>query len=260
MTNYQIEAQDVSALEQQLIDLGNRVTSARAKAGLSQAELADAAGVSLLTVMRIEDGNGGVGSRNLLAVARRLDISLDPFPAVESQGSLPLYEMHLDDETVDGAVEEAIKLACEHLDETLFPDARAEVDGLSSNFQVLLKEHMRALLRGETAYRPPYLMPLKPLVYSDEMLGREYSLKPGADGYLVRLEGTQRVLDGGRFRLARKAGDMYTSWDAAAKAVKDFVSQQGHLPGPVRIVSGWLNRASETGVRFSAPAESPAAE
>jgi transcriptional regulator with XRE-family HTH domain len=252
----QIPLEDDTDLEQQLKMLGTRLQLARSKANLSIDELAKATRVSPLTLSRMEAGNGGVGSRNLMAVLSYHGMSLDDFSRVVDQEDLPLHAICLEDEKVSEVIEEAARAAIEKLDE-LFPGNRPEVDGISSNAQGLLVEQIKALLKGQSHYTPSYLTYLKPLVYSDSILGREYSKKQGAGGYLVRLVGTDRVLEDGRFRLARKATDMYSSWEAAAAAVRKFVNEEGHLPGPVRIVSGWWT-GEDRGVRFTPLNESVA--
>ena len=252
----QIRLEDDTALEQQLKELGTRLRLARVEANLSIDELAKATRVGALTLSRMEAGNGGVGSRNLMAVLSYHGMSLDDFSRVAAQEELPLHALSLEDDAVAEVIEEAARAAVEKLDE-LFPGNRPEVDGISSNAQGLLVEQIKALLKGQSHYTPSSLTFLKPLVYSDSILGREYSKKEGAAGYLVRLVDTDRVLEDGRFRLARKATDMYSSWEAAAAAVRKFVQDEGHLPGPVRIVSGWWT-GGETGVRFTPLAEAVA--
>ncbi|KVP97985.1 hypothetical protein WJ96_05285 [Burkholderia ubonensis] len=240
-------------LENQLTELGNRIAAQRRSRGLSVEDVAKATRVSVPTIARIEGGNGGVGSKNLLAVMTY--IGLPPVPddsPVLNQAELPLHPLHMDNEVVQAAIEEAAKLAVERLDE-LFPGARPEIDGISSDFQGLLVKHLSAMLRGQPHYQLAYQTRLKPLVYSDVDLGREYSLAEGAAGFLVRLIDTPRVLEDGKFRLAHRARDMYTSWEYAAAAVRRYIEQEGHLPGPVRIVSGWWSDG-ETGVRFTPPA------
>lgn len=243
------EQQD-DVLESQLTELGNRISLQRRSRGLSIEDVAKGTRVSMPTIARIEVGNGGVGTKNLLAVMNF--VGLPPLPEdspAMRQDELPLHPLHMDNEAVQTAIEEAAKLACDRLDE-LFPDARAEVDGISSEFQGLLVKHLSAMLRGQPHYRLSYQSNLKPLVYSDVDLGREFSLAEGADGFLVRLVNTPRVLEDGAFRLAHRVGDLYTSWEFAAAAVKQYIEREGHLPGPVRIVSGWWSDG-ETGVRFT---------
>lgn len=242
--------QQDDVLESQLTELGNRIAVQRRSRGLTVEDVTKGTRVSMQTIARIEGGNGGVGTKNLLAVMNF--VGLPPLPEdspVMRQEELPLHPLHLDSEVVQTAIEEAAKLACERLDE-LFPGARAEVDGISSEFQGLLVKHLAAMLRGQPHYRLSHQSNLKPLVYSDVDLGREFALAEGAEGFLVRLVNTPRVLEDGAFRLAHRVRDMYTKWEFAAQAVKQYIDREGHLPGPVRIVSGWWSDG-ETGVRFT---------
>jgi transcriptional regulator with XRE-family HTH domain len=246
-----------SLVQSQLDELGQCVAHAREEAGLTVEELAKAAGVGVSTIQRMEQGNGGVGLGNLVAVMRHLGLSLDRYTSVVNQDALPLHPLFVDDEEVDDVIEETVSDLCNRLD-ALFPGSRREAEGISSNFQGLLCDHLRAMLCGEMHHRSSHRIELNTLVYSDSQLGREYSLKDGAEGHLVRLVGTDHVLEDGAFRLARKVSDMYTSWEAAAEAVRKYVKKDGHLPGPVRIVSGWW-ATGETGVRFTSRAESDGA-
>jgi transcriptional regulator with XRE-family HTH domain len=242
-------------LENQLIELGNRINAARRHLGKSVEDVALATGVSIPTILRIEAGNGGVGSKNLLAVLTHVGLpAIAEDSPIMRQAALPLHALHMDSEEVQEAVEEAARLACRRLDE-LFPGAKPEAEGISSDFQGLLVKHLGAMLRGQTHYRLSTMVNLKPLVYSDVDLGNYFSLKDGAQGYLVRLVDAQKVLEDRRFRLAHRVGDMYTSWEYAAAAVRDYIETEGHLPGPVRIVPGWWSDG-ETGVRFTPPASS----
>lgn len=242
-----------SELEQKLKQLGGAVFRARFDKSMTVEAVARASRVSEVTVSRIEAGYGGVGSKNLMAVLQVLDLN----PLAGLAGSLPsdelpMHSLHLDHPKVQEAIEDAAKAACERLDE-LFPGNRPEVDGISSNFQGLLVAHLSAMLCGRQDASASHPVMLKGLVYSNALLGREYVLADDADGYLVRLLGTDKVLDDNRFRRARAAQDLYTSWDSAADAVRKHIETVGHLPGPLRIVSGWLARDEAAGVRFSAP-------
>jgi transcriptional regulator with XRE-family HTH domain len=239
-------------LEQNLRQLGEAVSRARAAKGMTVADLARVAHVGAGTITRIETGYGGTGARNLLAVLHALDLDplsyvVDSAPAEE----LPLHCLHVDNPAVQEAIDEAVREACHRLDE-LFPGVPKEGEGIGSNFQGLLVQHVTAMLCGRQGANPGHLVQLNNLLYSDDLLGREYSLAEGADGYLVRLTGTDKVLEDGRFRLVRTVNDLYTSWDSAAAAVRKYVESNGHLPGPVRITSGWLAREDDGGARFSA--------
>ncbi len=244
--------QQEDILDTQLSELGERISAERRARSLSVEDVAKATRVSAQTILRIEDGNGGVGAKNLLAVMNHIGLPpLSDDSPVLRQAELPKHALHVDNPDVQEAIEDAARLACERLDE-LFPGARKEVDGISSEFQGLLVNHLSAMLRGQANYRHAYQTYLKPLVYSDVDLGSDYSLKEGAQGFLVRLVDTKRVLEDGKFRLAHRVNDLYTSWEYAALAVRQYVEGEGHLPGPVRIVSGWWSE-SGTGVRFTPP-------
>lgn len=249
------------SLEAQLEALGQSMNAARVQAGLTVEALSTATGVSVATLWRIEQGNGGVGIRNLMAVMHHLGLSIEQYQRVMDQGALPIHARFVDDPVVVDAVEEAVSELCEKLDE-LFPGSSREREGISSNFQGHLQDHIFAMLCGEMHAQKYHRVALPELLYSDRMFGREYSLgdrpayapnQPAAVGFLVRLVGTDQVLEDGRFRPARKVHDMYTSWEAAADAVREYVRREGdHLPGPVRIVKGWWGD-EETGVRFAPP-------
>jgi transcriptional regulator with XRE-family HTH domain len=251
-TSLDARATDV---DDQLVELGKRIYAQRRQLGKSVEQVSLATGVSVPTILRIEAGNGGVGSKNLLAVMAHVGLpAISEDSPVMRQAALPAHALHSDSPEVQEAVEDAARAACERLDE-LFPGAKKEVDGITSNFQGLLMQHISAMLRGQQYYRQSHWTELPQLVYSDVDLGNQYSLPDGAKGYLVRLVDTQKVLEDRKFRLAHRVGDMYTSWEYAAAAVRDYIETEGHLPGPVRIVPGWWSEG-ETGVRFTAPATS----
>jgi len=60
-------------------EVAGAVASWRRLRGLTQAQLADRAGVGRTTVLRLEKGDGGVSTENLLRVLRALGI-LDTLP------------------------------------------------------------------------------------------------------------------------------------------------------------------------------------
>lgn len=62
-----------------LNDVGTEIAGWRKLRGLTQAQLADRAGVDRKTVLRLEKGDGGVSMENLLRVLRALGI-LDELP------------------------------------------------------------------------------------------------------------------------------------------------------------------------------------
>lgn len=64
------------------VNIGEIIKSVRKKAGLSQKELADLAGVGKTTVFDIEHGKHSVGFSHVLTLCKVLNISLrtkDPF-------------------------------------------------------------------------------------------------------------------------------------------------------------------------------------
>jgi y4mF family transcriptional regulator len=64
------------------VNIGEIIKSVRKKAGLSQKELADLAGMGKTTVFDIEHGKHSVGFSSVLALCKVLNISLltrDPF-------------------------------------------------------------------------------------------------------------------------------------------------------------------------------------
>jgi transcriptional regulator with XRE-family HTH domain len=62
-----------------LDDVGTGIAAWRKLRGLTQAQLADRAGIDRKTVLRLEKGDGGVSTENLLRVLRALGI-LDELP------------------------------------------------------------------------------------------------------------------------------------------------------------------------------------
>lgn len=242
-------------LEETLQSLGAAIAKSRLEHRLTVQELARDSGVSPLTVYRIENGSGGVATQSLFAVLHVLNLDVlrhvvDTLP----RETLPLHHIHVSSTDVQERIAAAARVACQQLEE-LFPGVAPEVEGITSNFQGLLEDHLTAMLCGRPSAQPTHRVVLPELVYSDDMLGREYSLAEGASGFLVRLLGTNKVLDNNRFCQARRASDMYTSWDGAAMAVREYLETHGHLPGPVRIVSGWFSPDENGGVRFTGGAQ-----
>jgi len=74
-----------AAVRRSLREVGDHVTTWRKLRGLTQAQLADRAGVSRGTLVRLERGDGGVSIENLLRVLRGLGVleplaqALDPY-------------------------------------------------------------------------------------------------------------------------------------------------------------------------------------
>jgi len=72
-------------LRRALRSLGEDLTAWRKLRGLTQAQLADRSDVARTTLIRLEDGDGGVSTENLLRVLRGLGVldeltaALDPY-------------------------------------------------------------------------------------------------------------------------------------------------------------------------------------
>jgi hypothetical protein len=115
-----------------------------------------------------------------------------------------LYPLHVDSAPVQEAVEAAVQAACKELD-VLFPGAKPEVNGVSSNFAGLLEKHIQALLTGKTGYTPSHLVELPVLLATDHVFGKPFDLpEEQGCGYMVVDETTRRVLSAysGRFSYA----------------------------------------------------------
>lgn len=61
----------------------------------------------------------------------------------------PMYPRLVDDADIESAVEEAARAACEALDKLFPAGTRPESQGISSNFQGTVKEHLLAMLTGK---------------------------------------------------------------------------------------------------------------
>lgn len=112
-----------------------------------------------------------------------------------------LYPLHVDSASVQAAAQAAVSAACAELD-ILFPGAKPEVNGISSNFAGLLEDHIKAMLTGKTGYTPSHLVELPVLLATDHVFGKPFDLpKEQGCGYMVVDETAKRVLSAysGRF-------------------------------------------------------------
>lgn len=122
-------------------------------------------------------------------------------PRLESSRAA-LYPIHVDDAKVDSIVDSAVSLACRELD-LLFPGVPPDGGkGISSNFQGLLVEHVKAMLTGQNQARRGHHTHLPALLADDNVFGAAFSLPAvqGA-GYVVLSPTTSRALSAysGRF-------------------------------------------------------------
>ena len=158
---------------------------------------------------------------------------------VSDQARLPLYPRLVDEEEIDDAVERATSAACEVLDELMATMSKRlpELNGISSNFQGLLADHIRAMLTGAENASKGHRTHLTPLFYSGRFR-RIAPLQGPLQGYsMVRTAAKAGdpalyfVDDRGWVPLeALGAGDLYTSAEAALTAVLKAMRNQGDSP------------------------------
>jgi hypothetical protein len=180
-----------------------------------------------------------------------------------------LYPIHVDSAPVQDVVDAAVRAACEELD-ALFPGARAEVNGISSNFAGMLEQHMKALLTGKAGYVPSHWVELPVLLATDRVFGKPFSLpdEPGC-GYMVVDGTTSRVLsaysnqfvsalgkptaDG---RVATQPGRdvdvLFSTHEAAVTKALDALKAEGVAPNArqIRVVVGVWDDEREQYVEF----------
>ena len=235
-----------AAIEQDLIDqlgeLGQLVRNTREFRKLTQPQVAKLAGVGLQTLLRIEDGHAGIGAVNLGKVLRVLDMEESLVPGtMPSEADAALHEHHLDHADVEQAIEDAVRAACESLD-AFFDVRHPEVDGIGSNFQGLLKEHVAAMLCGAHGAKQRYATFLPRLVYSDAFVGGPRYTETKNHGWVLRVRGTQRVLNEGNVvPISHSSLDPFSSREYALEGFRKFIEGAGHPPGPVDAVPVYLS-------------------
>ena len=185
-----------------------------------------------------------------------------------------LYPIHVDSAPVQRAVEAAVRAACDELD-VLFPGAKPEVNGVSSNFAGLLEAHIKALLTGKSGYTPSHLVSLPVLLATDHVFGKAYSLPDEQGcGYMVVDDTEHRVLSAysGRFlhalqktgdsdRVATKRGQdvdvLFATHEAAVLGALAALEEEGAAPvdRKIRIVTGvWVDENEQYVEYVAAPA------
>lgn len=167
-----------------------------------------------------------------------------------------LYPIHVESPEVQSVVQAAVMAACSELD-TLFPGAKAEVNGVSSNFAGLLEEHMKALLRGLPGHVHTTLVELNPLLADDTVFGQPFELpQVQGCGYMAVDDVDGKVLSAysGRFiniikpvswnkpqvvRHEEEADVLFHSHEAAVKAALAALKEEDYSPADrkVRIVA-----------------------
>lgn len=170
---------------------------------------------------------------------------LDLMRAVHAPARPPIYALSVDDAKVDNAVEEAISAACEVLDALFEGQGSPETRGISSNFQGLLGDHIRAMLCGFEHANKTYSTPLPPLLARWDSFGRHVSAKEANQG-ITLMRPAQRVGEDDTFFGERgmvplsilEPGELFTSSEAAVKGYLEYLRRREESPQdhPARLV------------------------
>lgn len=185
-----------------------------------------------------------------------------------------LYPLHVDSAPVQAAVDAAVRAACEELD-ALFPGARPEVNGVSSNFAGMLESHIKALLTGKAGYVPSHWVQLPVLLATDSVFGKPFALpdEPGC-GYMVVDDTASRVLSAysNRFlpalgepkadgRVTTQPGNevdvLFSTHEGAVGKALDALKQEGVAPNEreIRVLIGVWDDQHEQYVEYRAPTQ-----
>lgn len=226
---------------------GSAVQAERERRGWTRETLAGRAGIGLQTLIRLENGSPGTSVGNLTAVLYALDLNLGIEQKLTAPEGLPLHPLDLDSEEVASVLRAAVTAACTELD-TLFPGAKPEVSGISSNFAGLLEEHLRAMLEGNPHANRTSVLPV--LGYS-EMTFRprrlsSLQLPRQADGWLVHAKDHNLFLEPSNgyqgvdnaYRRLGSVTDLYASRDAAVHCALQAIKDLGHPPAALEIIPG----------------------
>ena len=170
---------------------------------------------------------------------------LELMRAVHVPARQPLYARRVDDSDVDAAVEEAVSAACDVLDGLFGQEGSPETRGISSNFQGLLADHIRAMLCGFEHANKTHTTPLNPLLARWDSFGRHVHTKTPQQGVTL-MRPAQRVSESdlfyseGQFVEVQKinVGGLFTSSEAAVKDYLAYLRRRGESPQehPTRLV------------------------
>lgn len=163
---------------------------------------------------------------------------------------LPVYARHVDDADVMAVVENAVSNLCENLD-VLFPDAPPEGGrGISSNFQGLLVDHIKAMLAGRSDAGRSHSTHLPKLLATYDVFGKPFVLPktPGA-GYLIYHLESLKVLSAysGAFMQASQRGELlsfggqdadvlFSDYEGATEAGLKALRDIGESPQTFRLL------------------------
>ena len=154
----------------------------------------------------------------------------------EEARRMPFYAMAIDDPRVAEVAEEAASAACSVLDTFMreLGSQHPEKDGIDSNFQGLLGDHLRAMLCGKEFHRKSYATSLKPLFADTFMFGERRYAKDKQGFTLVQRPakfGEQSLYfhDNGTWVELQKldVGGLYTSEEAALRGVLGHFERRG---------------------------------
>lgn len=170
---------------------------------------------------------------------------LDLLSAVQARSCAPLYALSVDDPKVENAVEEAVSAACDVLDALFEGQGSPETRGISSNFQGLLGDHIRAMLTGKEHAGKSHSTHLIPLLASWDSFGRHVYSKEGKQGITI-MRPAQRIAEADTFLGDRgmvpleklEPGELFTSSEAAVKGYLEYLRRREESPQdhPARLV------------------------
>lgn len=175
-------------------------------------------------------------ARDGLSATEVIKRGLDLMRELHEPARQPLHARSISDADVDVAIEEAASAACERLDELFKGQGSPEVRGISSNFQGLLAQHLRAMLTGRSHDYSLGRTRLNPLLARADSFGRP--VIPGPGQGVTFLRPAQRVGEAdlyyseGRFVPLKDidVGGLFTSSAAAIKDYLAFLRQENESP------------------------------
>ena len=82
-------------------DIGARIRAVRMERGMTQAQLAEAAGCGVTHISHVETGNGIPSLQTFLDIVNALGCSADELLCIEVDNARPVYESWLNDQLAD---------------------------------------------------------------------------------------------------------------------------------------------------------------
>lgn len=87
-------------------DIGGRIRAVRMEKGMTQAQLAEAAGVGVTHISHVETGNGIPSLQTFLDIVNALNCSADELLCIEVGQARPIYETWLNNQLADCSQQE----------------------------------------------------------------------------------------------------------------------------------------------------------